>query len=97
MKLELAPRAVAQAERLAKWWRENRPAAPTLFEAELRDALAQIVTMPQAGSMYMRRSGREYRRVLMPESHCHVYYRATTEAVRIVALWGATRERGPRL
>ena len=32
MKLEIAPRAVSEAERCARWWRENRPAARMLFE-----------------------------------------------------------------
>jgi len=36
VKVELAPRAIREAERCARWWRENRPAAPTLFEEELR-------------------------------------------------------------
>ncbi len=35
MKLELAPRAVRDAERHARWWRENRPAARLLFDQEL--------------------------------------------------------------
>jgi len=39
VKLEIAPRAVSEAERCARWWRENRPAAHLLFEEELRDAL----------------------------------------------------------
>ena len=38
MKFEVAPRAVSEAERCGRWWRENRPAAPTLFETELLDA-----------------------------------------------------------
>jgi hypothetical protein len=42
MKIELAPRAVREAEACARWWRENRPDARLLFDEELRAALEQI-------------------------------------------------------
>ncbi len=42
MKLEIAPRAISEAERCARWWRENRPAAGMLFEKELLDAVDRI-------------------------------------------------------
>jgi len=42
--------------------------------------------------------GREHRRVLMPESRYHVYYRvAGPDHVRVVAIWSAVRGRGPTL
>ncbi len=98
MKLELAPRAVAQAERCARWWRENRPGSPTLFEEELRAALDQIRTAPLLGSVYEVIRGQEHRRLLMPRTRHHVYYRiAAAEIVRVVAVWSAVRGRGPYL
>ena len=43
-------------------------------------------------------TGREHRRVLMPESRYHVYYRvAGPDHVRVVAIWSAVRGRGPTL
>ncbi len=98
MNLELAPRALREAERCAGWWREHRPAARTLFENELRDALDQIRNSPHLGSVYEVVGGREYRRVLMPETRYHVYYRLVGSGrVRIVAVWSAVRGRGPAL
>ena len=45
-----------------------------------------------------KKSEREYRRVLMPETRYHVYYRVVgPDRVRIVAIWSAVRSRGPRL
>ena len=98
MKLEFAPRAIREAERCTRWWRENRPAAPNLFDEELRTALDQIRTAPGLGSFYEAMAGREHRRVLMLQTRYHVYYRvAGPERVRVVAIWSAVRGRGPRL
>jgi plasmid stabilization system protein ParE len=98
VKLELAPRAIREAERCARWWHENRPAARMLFEEELRHALELIRTMPWLGSAYQAMPGREHRRMLMPKTRCHVYYRVTgPDRVRVVAIWSTVRGRGPRL
>lgn len=98
MRLELAPRAVREAERCAHWWREHRPAARTLFEDELSTALRRIRSAPLIGNVYEAVGGREYRRLLMPETHYHVYYRVVrSDLVRILAVWSAVRGRGPSL
>lgn len=53
MKLRLAPRALAEAKRIKSWWRENRPAAPDLFEQELDAALERIRAVPSSvGTLY---------------------------------------------
>ena len=98
MKLELARRAVAQAERCTRWWRENRSSSPGLFDEELRAALDQIRTTPLLGSVYEVVRGQEHRRLLMPRTRYHVYYRiVAADVVRIVAVWSAARGRGPHL
>ena len=98
MKLELAPRAVRDAERHARWWRENRPAARLLFDQELAAALQQIRTQPESGLAYPGIAGKRYQRLLMPRTRFHIYYRlAAPDTIRVVAIWGAVRERGPRL
>jgi plasmid stabilization system protein ParE len=98
VKLELAPRAVRDAERHARWWREHRPAARLLFDQELAAALEQIRTQPESGLTYPGIAGKDYRRLLLPRTRFHVYYRlAALDRIRVVAIWGAVRERGPRL
>jgi plasmid stabilization system protein ParE len=47
--IEIAPRALRDAERCARWWREHRPAAGGLFEDELRAALDQIAGSRTSG------------------------------------------------
>lgn len=44
-----------------------------LFDDELRLALDQIRTAPQAGSAYEVMPGRTRRRLLMPQTGYHVY------------------------
>ncbi len=99
MTLTLSPRAIREAERCARWWHEHRPAARLLFDEELRHVLDQIRSAPNLGGTFRsKKSGREYRRVLMTETRCHVYYRVTgPDQVRVVAIWSAVRGRGPRL
>jgi plasmid stabilization system protein ParE len=98
VKLELAPRAVREAERCAGWWRGHRPAAPTLFETELRAALDQVRSAPRVGGVYETVAGLEYRRLLLPETRYHLYYRVVSpDHVRVLAVWSAVRGRGPRL
>jgi plasmid stabilization system protein ParE len=96
--LELAPRAVRDAERHARWWRDNRPAARLLFDQELAAALDQIRASPEIGLAYPGITGKDYRRLLLPRTRFHIYYRlAAPDRIRVVAIWGAARERGPRL
>jgi plasmid stabilization system protein ParE len=97
--LTLSPRAIREAERCARWWYEHRPAARLLFDEELRRVLDQVRSAPNLGGTFKaKKSGREYRRVLMPETRYHVYYRVVgPDRVRIVAIWSAVRSRGPRL
>jgi len=97
--LTLSPRAIREAERCARWWYEHRPASRMLFDEELGRALDQIRGAPDLGGVFQsRRNGREYRRVLMPRTRTHVYYRVEgVDQVRVVAIWSAVRGRGPRL
>ena len=98
MRLELAPRAVREAERHARWWREHRPDARFLFDDELRAALDLIRGSPEVGLVYQAQPGRLHRRVLMPKTRYHVYYRVIApDHARIVAIWGAVRGRAPDL
>jgi plasmid stabilization system protein ParE len=45
----VAPEAERQVRAVDAWWRDNRPAAPDLFEQELRDAFATLATHASIG------------------------------------------------
>lgn len=98
MKLRLAPKALAEAKRIKTWWRANRPDAPDLFEQELNAALERIGTRPNAGTVYEQGNlEAPVRRVLMPKTKNHVYYGVEGDEIVVVSIWGAPRERGPKL
>lgn len=48
-RLSFAPRALAEAAEIARWWRRNRPAAPRLFDDEFDAALVAIAAHPEIG------------------------------------------------
>jgi plasmid stabilization system protein ParE len=97
MKFRLTPRALSEAERLQTWWRENRPDSPALFDDEMADAIDRICKKPGIGSVYPAKSGPTVRRVLMKTTRNHVYYAVRDNEVVVLSVWGAPKERGPKL
>lgn len=98
MKLRLARRAVAEAKQIKTWWRKNRPAAPDLFERELDEALEQIAAACNVGTLYDQGDlDAPVRRVLLPKTKNHVYYAVQGDEIVVISIWGAPRERGPKL
>lgn len=97
-RVEFSPEAGEQAERVASWWIENRPAAPTLFRDELAAAVSRLEASPRSGTFY-ELAPMPMRRLLMPRSRYHIYYTVeeTTALVRIHAVWHASRGHGPPL
>jgi len=81
----------------ARWWVENRPDAPLLFEEELKEALEKIRKAPEAPKVYRVERGRATRRVLMETTGCHVYYRVENpNLVRTSAVRDTRRRRACR-
>ena len=101
MKLELAEPARRQAAEIEGWWAENRPAAPSLFAQEFRDALELICRNPGVGTSWPTARRPDLRRVLMPRTKHHVYFRVDVpkKVVQVLAVWGAPRalERRPHV
>jgi plasmid stabilization system protein ParE len=97
--VELSPEAVAQAQQVERWWRENRPAAPGLFMEELAAAVEKLSLTPSTGAPYQSSPLSGVRRVFLPRTRYHVYYTvdAAADLVRIHALWHTARGQGPEL
>ena len=94
--VELAPRARAQVQLIAGWWRENRLAAPTLFAEELAHAFEQLERGVLFGVVYPFPLF-EVRRFLLPKSRYHVFYSVEGDLVKVRAVWHASRGKGPPL
>jgi plasmid stabilization system protein ParE len=98
MKVRLAPRALADAKRLKRWWVRHRTKAPDLFERELDVTLARIAAMPNLGSLYEPEGGDVgVRRALMKKTGHHIYYAVQGDEIVVITIWGARKERGPKL
>jgi hypothetical protein len=84
---------------VAKWWRENRPGAPNLFEDELMAAVERLRSLPTLGPVYATVGGDTIRRVLLARTEQHVLYGIDEEGLVVViyTVWGARRGRGPRV
>ena len=98
MKLVVAPQAAADIETAERWWRANRPAAPTLFQMELIEALELVAQHPLAGAALRSGGPAGVRRVPLGRTRYLLYYRVLEpeQTIRVLRLWHASR-RGPRL
>ncbi|MSP60154.1 MAG: type II toxin-antitoxin system RelE/ParE family toxin [Myxococcales bacterium] len=94
-RVEFSPEARDQAESVAAWWNDHRPAGPTLFRDELAGAVGKLETAPSAGTEY--KPVPQIRRVLMPRSRYHVYdfVDEATAVVQVRAIWHCSRGQGP--
>ena len=88
-----AQRHVAQEK---AWWLENRD-YPEVFVEELEQAVKVVAVLPGAGAPYTQSSVPGVRRIYLRKIAAHLYYTFDDARVIVRALWGARRERGPRL
>ncbi len=96
MKYRLAARAEDEAERIARWWRDNRPAAPDLFLTELDETMELVTTAPEIGELFGSLEQLAVHRVLLERTRFYAYY-VIEEDVVVIAIWSALRGRPPRL
>lgn len=99
MKIELAEPARRQALTIDDWWAAHRPAAPALFAQELRETLEYVRRNPGVGTRWPTGSRPDLRRVIMPRTKHHLYFRvdAARQVVLVLAVWGAPRGGSPNL
>ena len=99
MKLLVSKRARRQIDKIQTWWVENRPAARSLFLDELAAAEEQLRTAPELGTVYAEHKTGKVRRVVLPKTQHHLYYRYQPERDELVVLvvWGSPRGRQPKL
>ena len=99
MKFIISKRARRHIEKIQAWWVENRTSAPALFLDELAGAERRLRTKPTLGLVYTAHMSGVVRKVLLTRTNPHLYYRYVPERdeLTVLAVWGAPRERGPRL
>ncbi len=99
MKLEVGRRAQRQAQRIEEWWARNRPDVPDLFTDELAEVFLQITERRGVGVGWPTRRRPDLRRILMPKTGNHVYFRVDEkkQLVSVLAVWGGPRGTTPQL
>jgi plasmid stabilization system protein ParE len=95
--VEITRRALAQIERAAVWWFNNRPAAPDAIRLDLADALEVLSQQPGIGARCASHHYSDVRRLYLSRTRYHVYYRVATDRLVVLAFWHASRGRGPKL
>jgi plasmid stabilization system protein ParE len=78
------------------WWLANRDNTG-VFAEEVEQALKIVATLPGAGTPYAQAPVPGVRRIYIRRVVAHLYYTFDDDEVIIRALWGARRERGPRI
>lgn len=74
------PRALADIERIAQWWRKNRLTAPRLFLDELDRAFITIAAQPEIGHTAGLRAYPGARTYLLRRSEYVVIYNVDHES-----------------
>jgi plasmid stabilization system protein ParE len=95
-RLRFTATAQEHVRREKAWWLANREHTD-VFTGELEQALQLIAALPGAGTLYAQSPIPGVRRVYLRRVAAHLYYTFDSEEVIIRALWGARRQRGPRI
>jgi plasmid stabilization system protein ParE len=95
--VEVTPRAAAQIERAARWWADNRPAAPGAIADDFEAAANLLARQPGVGAMSSSSRYPGLRRLYLSRVRYHVYYRVANDKVLVLAFWHASRGAGPSL
>jgi len=76
-----------------EWWRENRPAVPTLLEDEMQAVVLQLAESPNIGAPVSHPLVKGLRRLSLEGSRYHLYYRIhpRRRVVWLVRLWHMSR------
>ena len=96
-RVELSPRAKAELQAIATWWRENR-SDPEPFDREVAMAVMLLGEHPEAGAPFLRARRPGVRRMLLRRSQQYVYYEfdRSAEIVHVLAIRHTARRLPPR-
>ena len=95
LRVKVSARAASHIRKAAEWWAENRPAAPGAVRADIGEALALLVQQPGLGAKYAGARAKNVRRLLVGRIRYFIYYRATSDALEVLAVWHVSRGSQP--
>jgi plasmid stabilization system protein ParE len=97
LQIKVSQNAQAQIEEAASWWGKNRPSAPGAVRDDLDRILSLLAVQPGVGAQARGTKLQGVRRVTLSRIRYYVYYRATDEALEVLAFWHTSRGRQPPL
>ena len=97
LQIKVSQNAQAQIEEAAAWWGKNRPSAPGAVRDDLDRILSLLAVQPGVGAQARGTKLQGVRRVTLSRIRYYVYYRATDEALEVLAFWHTSRGRQPTL
>ena len=95
LRVKVSARAALQARVAAEWWAQNRPAAPDAIRKDIGEALSLLAQQPGIGAAYEGARLKDVRRLLVGRIRYFIYYRTTSDAIEIPAVWHASRRKQP--
>ena len=95
--IQITRRAAAQIREAASWWLANRPKAPEAFQEELRRGFDLISQQPAVGARATNVKLEGVHRIHLSRVRYYLYYRVRTARIEVLALWHASRGKGPFL
>ena len=97
LRVKVSARAASQVRRAAKWWLENRPSAPGAIATDFGETINLLAEQPGIGSKCAGTRALGVRRLYLGRVGYFVYYRASADALEVLAFWHARRGRQPKL
>lgn len=97
LSVRISARAASQIRHAAQWWLENRPAAPGAIAHDVRESIALLAEQPGIGSKCSGARAVGVRRLYLGRIGYFLYYRASGDALDVLAFWHARRGRQPKL
>jgi plasmid stabilization system protein ParE len=100
LRIRFTPEALQVARAKRAWWEQHRDKARRLFVLKLATVVAKLRDgADEERQRYALRDGRIIRRLPMPKTRNHVYYRLDPAGgvVEILVIWNATAGVPPRV
>lgn len=95
--LRVTRRAAREIQEAARWWEQNRPAAPDAFHDAIDDAFRLLRAQPRLGAVAANVRLAGVRRIHLSRVRYYLYYRLKPrpKAVEVLALWHTSRYPDP--
>src|SRR5688500_5845597 len=97
MKVRVTKRALAQIDRAATWWDNNRSLAPAAFDEDLSEAFSLLALEPGIGAPVTDARTPGVRRLQLARIHYFLYYRVHGEEVQVLRILHTSRGSEPKL